>query len=325
MNRNPVIYLKFKNRYNRCYHEHPWVNVGRIANVTDLRVEKPAKPTVEQRLKISMPLGKVQGESRFDNYIIRQDLGYGANGVVKEGLVPLNKPGTYLAIAIKTCRLDSSNTENNEYILREVAIMNRMRHKRIIKIYEVCLIGTQAKLAIELMACSIGRLISIMEPMKENMAMRIIRDALEGLAYLHSKNYIHRDVKCDNIMIDWGGVVKLGDFGLAIPFNKSKRGVAGTVRWMAPEVVGKEAYDSRADIWSLGISIIEMMDCLPPYGDEHENSKKIEERIIRGPTPFFTTFEPTTSMKHITNMMLTRSRLERPSAKELLRVSVSRY
>ncbi|KAL0097788.1 kinase-like domain-containing protein, partial [Phycomyces blakesleeanus] len=225
-------------------------------------------------------------------------------------------------VAIKTCSFDTAYTDENEYILREIAIMNRMRHKRIIQIYEVCLLGKVAKLAIELMACSIGRLASAMEePMQENMAMRITRDALEGLAYLHSRKYIHRDIKCDNMMIDWGGVVKIGDFGLAIPFNKIKRGVAGTFRWMAPEVISKERYDSRADIWSLGISLIEMMDRLPPYGNSFENAKELENHIICGPTPFYMTFDPTIHMRNITKSMLTRDPHKRPRAKDLLSVS----
>ncbi|KAJ6542634.1 kinase-like domain-containing protein [Mycena capillaripes] len=107
--------------------------------------------------------------------------------------------------------------------------------------------------------------------MGEPQISEICFEVCKGLEYLHGQRIVHRDIKSDNVLISNLGQVKLSGFLFCVRLNNHKpkrNSIVGTPYWMAPEVVRQEGYGSKADIWSLGIMVVEMIENEPPYFDE---------------------------------------------------------
>merc|ERR1719320_1155013 len=123
--------------------------------------------------------------------------------------------------------------------------------------------------------CGGGGVLDIMKAMKitlnEEQIAVVCRETLRALTYVHAQLLIHRDIKAGNILLNHKGQCKLADFGVSYildsTMDKAKT-ILGTPYWMAPEVVEADKYDSKADIWSLGITAIEMACGKPPYSNE---------------------------------------------------------
>ena len=124
--------------------------------------------------------------------------------------------------------------------------------------------------------CAAGSVIDLIKITKkrlnEHEIASILFYALKGIEYLHDNKKIHRDIKAGNILLDHRGNAKLADFGVSaqlIHSNGLKDTFIGTPFWMSPEVISRSKYNKKTDIWSLGITAIELAEGQPPYSHIH--------------------------------------------------------
>ncbi|RNF05069.1 protein kinase [Trypanosoma conorhini] len=177
-------------------------------------------------------------------------------------------------LAMKRMRLDDGVLADE--IVQELLAMTSLSHENIIH-YFYCQKASDTQLCLYMELASGGTLSDKVRerdsPLPLEEIVRYLQDLCRGLAYLHSKNYVHRDIKTANALIDNHGRVKIGDFGSAKQLKRPSDllfTVTGTPRFMAPEVVNADAtkglgYNQKADIWSLGCVALELATCQAPF------------------------------------------------------------
>ncbi|EGG19318.1 STE20 family protein kinase [Cavenderia fasciculata] len=154
---------------------------------------------------------------------------------------------------------------------KEIDILKKCKNPHIVSYFGSC--KRKYELWILMDYCGLGSIADIMRSLgrtlKEKEIALILHQALDGLLYLHSNQIIHRDVKAANILLDESGQVKIADFGVSSQIISTfcKGSIAGTPYWMAPEILKEDKYSNKVDIWSLGITAIEMAEGEPPYSD----------------------------------------------------------
>ncbi|KAI7861960.1 kinase-like domain-containing protein [Spinellus fusiger] len=247
-------------------------------------------------------------QARYTDF---KEIGTGVNGAVVKAALR-RKPTAQLAI--KRCKLDPDQ-EYRAAILRELRIMSS-GHPNLIKLREVTLCREDVWICMDLMRCSVFAVLC-QRAIPEDFTVFIACETLKALMFLHSKGFLHRDVKCENILIGWNGEVKLTDFGLSARTARRNRDRLGTTKWMAPEVIREQCYDEKIDMWSLGITVIEMMDRVPPHyliKDEEE----LFDVIATEPSPTFTYSYPSMYMRGLVAWLLDEDPMTRPGAKDVL-------
>lgn len=240
-----------------------------------------------------------------DDYIFDRDshddlIGRGSTAAVYVAKRKDNKK----ACAIKI--IDLEHHTNDDDSKKEIEFMSSCNHENIVDYYSTFVVGRNLWLVMSY--CDGGSLLDVLKhfnmksphvfknnknpfgPFEESQVATILKDVAVGLEYLHKLGHIHRDIKSGNILLSTQGEVKIADFGVSAKLNEYARNAVrttfvGTPCWMAPEVMDTEVpgYDAKADIWSFGITAIEMVNGHAPY--HHMKPMKVILMTLQNPPP----------------------------------------
>mmetsp|Transcript_1964 Transcript_1964/g.2686 ORF Transcript_1964/g.2686 Transcript_1964/m.2686 type:complete len:587 (-) Transcript_1964:343-2103(-) len=256
-----------------------------------------------------------------------QKIGQGKFGEVYVGLCE----DTGQLIAIKVISLPGQQSELVS-LYREVDLMRSLRHDNIVSYFGAEVSEEECSLCIFQQWVPGGSIASLLKkfgPFREHVVRKYTKQLLRGLRYLHANKIIHRDIKGANILVDVSGRVKLADFGTSkrmeindemIEETMQHGTMKGTPYFMAPEVIMRQKYGRKADIWSLGGAVMEMATGDPPW-------KSLQ---MRNPIELFRFIHTHTHPPNIDGSLSLELRLflercfirmpkERPSAKALLK------
>ncbi|XP_076354352.1 serine/threonine-protein kinase PAK 1-like isoform X3 [Tachypleus tridentatus] len=184
-----------------------------------------------------------------EKYTNMKQISQGGSGTVHTAVTT----ETGLEVAVK--KINVMKQLRKDLIITELSIMKKYKHPNIVSYLDSFLDGDELWI-------------------------------LQAVQYLHDNNIVHRDIKGDNILLGKDWTIKLADFGISAqlsPEQNKRTSLVGTRRWMAPELVKQIEYGPEVDIWSLGITAIEMVNGKPPY--HQENSDMVFDLITQNGKP----------------------------------------
>ncbi|XP_019861315.1 PREDICTED: mitogen-activated protein kinase kinase kinase 2-like [Amphimedon queenslandica] len=203
----------------------------------------------------------------------------------------------------------------------EVQLLKNIHHERVVGYY-----GTErreGKLFIFMEYLAGGSIYQHLKntgALSEALTRKYTRQILEGVAFLHGMKIVHRDIKGANILRDSNGNVKLADFGASKRLQTIRSGIGsvhGTPYWMAPEVIkGDDPYTFKADIWSVGATVVEMLKCRPPWSDFEPTAAMF--KIVMNDTKPDLPPHCSEQAHNFIELCFIKDKNERPSAMDLL-------
>lgn len=264
-------------------------------------------------------------------YTLMEEVGQGASAIVyKAKCIPFNE-----TVAIKVLDMDRCNNSLDD-IRREAQTMSLINHPNVLSAH--CSFVVEHSLWVVMPYMAGGSCLHIMKSaysdgFEEPIIATVLKECLKALEYLHQHGHIHRDVKAGNILIDAHGAIKLGDFGVsACMFDtgdrqRTRNTFVGTPCWMAPEVLEQvNGYDFKADIWSFGITALELAHGHAPFS-KYPPMKVLLMTLQNAPPGLDYERDKrfSKSFKEMIAMCLVKNPAKRPTAEKLMRHSFFKH
>lgn len=262
----------------------------------------------------------------MDQYEHVKNLGRGAFGVAT--LVRQRTAGRRdLLRVVKQVDLELLSPAVRNEVHKEVGILRQLSHQHIVAYIDTFSTDTQLHIVMEYadggdLAGEVRRRQQEAEPLSDNEALVIFGQCILALRYVHSKNILHRDLKCQNIFRMKTGDIKLGDFGIAkvLEHTAASAGtVIGTPAYLAPEVCENQPYNTKVDIWAMGVVLYELLALQQPFTGG--NMCALVMKIVMTDPPALPDHVGSDT-KEVVRRTLQKQPEERPSAAEILLMPV---
>lgn len=230
-------------------------------------------------------------------------------------------------LAVKQVSLMQMNAETSKEVRaleNEIQLLRNFQHERIVSYFGCHQDHSLLSIFMEYMpGGSIKDELTKYGPLTEMVTRKYARQMLEGLAFLHKNVIVHRDIKAANVLRDLQGNIKLADFGASkrlhtICSATGFKSFVGTPHYMAPEVINGEGYGRKADVWSMGCTVVEMISGKPPWADLE--SMAAIYKIATAERPEYELPQKSSEFsREFLRLTFRRNPLERPTAEDLLR------
>ena len=276
-------------------------------------------PSLSQANSLMRKKASMKASNPFKHFKILKKIGIGGFGVVYAA----KEVSTGRNVAIKQLPQFTQDYDNIQFTFAEIAQLQLSKHDNIISYYGAYNYNSSIWCIIEYMnGGNLYDLISALpfNSISEGAVAYVLLQIVKALAYLHSRNRIHRDVKSDNVLLSTDLQIKLTDFGYCVQLTKEKMcrtTQVGTVVFMAPEIIGNQLYDVKCDIWSLGILCLELCEGIAPY--MHDSEDRILFKILSKEPPQLSDQQKWShGIKDFIKRCLVKDPKKRASAEELL-------
>ncbi|XP_035280422.1 serine/threonine-protein kinase Nek2-like [Anguilla anguilla] len=218
-------------------------------------------------------------------------------------------------------KYDQSGLHKSDSVKREVTVLQGFKHPFIVQYLEHFKDDVNVYVVMEY--CEGGNLSKQIKKQKgeyfpEDKILAWFVEICLAVVYVHTKNILHRDIKPENIFLDKYGTIRLGDFGLENPHERSSgyaRTVGGTFCYRSPEIIEQETYGSKSDVWALGCVLYELCELRRAFPEE--NLREVFNKIVDGPYPSIS--GPfSTDLRDLVKDLLQKNPADRPSASDIL-------